>query len=419
VLPLFSLPFDRRESLEGGDFVIATYLVFGLSADDALRRLGTFAVGQSLGTWVRVPGITHEMMERHQARVVGAQPVSSAGEGTYLARVAFPWANIGPSFGMLFTALMGNDASTSLRVKLVDLELLGAAAGAFRGPRHGIDGLRRLTGVTGRPLVMNMLKPCTGYSPEVGANLFYASACGGIDIVKDDELLGNACFNAVGARVKAYLAVSLRLRQETGRAPLYLPNITDRPDRMRDHARAVRDAGGRGVMVNFACTGLDSLAALTEEFGEELFFFGHSAAAGMTTSGADHGVAVPILVGLLPRMAGADAVLALFAAGTTSAATNGELLQTVQAHRLPLGRMRAAVSVLAGGVTPRNVGLLYRDLGPDTIIASGGGIQGHPQGATAGARAVMQALEAAVSGRPLEDAAAEHPELKKALEYWP
>ncbi len=419
MLPMFSLPFDRRESLEGGDHVVATYLVFGLPPDDALRRIGTFAVGQSLGTWVPVPGITRDMMERHQARVVGCQLVSTPDEGKYLARVAFPWANIGPSFAMLLTTLMGNDASTALRVKLVDLELTGAAAAAFPGPRQGIEGLRRLTGVTGRPLVMNMLKPCTGYPPEVGAQLFHAVARGGIDLVKDDELLGNTSFNAVSARTTAYLAVARRVHEETGRTPLYLPNVTDRPDRMRDHARAVRDAGGRGVMINFACTGFDSLAALTEELGDELFFFGHSAAAGMIASGADHGLTVPIVVGLLPRMAGADAVLTLYAAGAPRAAGYGDLLQTIQAHRLPLGGMRAVVSVLAGAVTPRNVGSIYGEMGPDTVIAAGGGVQGHPRGATAGARAMMQALEAAIAGRALEDAAAEHPELKQALEYWP
>lgn len=419
MLPLFSLPFDRRESLEGADYVVATYLVFGLPPEDALKRLGTFAVGQSLGTWVPVPGITHEMMERHQARVVGAQLVSAPEVGTYLARVAFPWANIGPSLAMLITALMGNDASTALRVKLVDLELVGAAARAFRGPRQGIAGLRRLTGVTGRPLVMNMLKPCTGYPPEVGADLFHASARGGIDIIKDDELLGNMGFNAVAARVAAYQAVAHRVKVETGREPLYLPNVTDRPDRMRDNARAVRDAGGRGVMINFACTGLDAVAALTEELGDELFFFGHSAAAGMTTAGADHGMTVPLLVGLLPRLAGTDAVLCLFAAGAASPAGYGDLIQTIQAQRLPLGDLRAVVPVLAGGVTPRNVGALYRDMGPDTIIAAGGGVQGHPDGATAGARAMMQALGAAVAGRSLDDAAAEHGELRKALDYWP
>lgn len=35
-----------------------------------------------------------------------------------------------------------------------------------------------------------MIKPCTGYTPEVGAKLFFEAAAGGVDIIKDDELIG-------------------------------------------------------------------------------------------------------------------------------------------------------------------------------------------------------------------------------------
>lgn len=417
MLPYFALPFDQRESLAGGDYIIATYLVHGLPEDKVLAKVGAFAVGQSLGTWVAVPGITEAMVRDHQARVLGCYPVSPE-EGKHLLQVAFPRANIGSSFAMLLTALVGNDAATAIRAKLIDLDLAGPAREAFPGPRHGIAGLRRLTGVYGRPLVMNMIKPCTGYSPEVGAEFFYASGRGGVDLIKDDELMGGmTSFSTTAGRVKAYLEAARRIEDETGRAPLYLPNITDRPRRMRDHALAARDAGVKGVMVNFVPVGLDALAELVDEFGEDLFFLAHFAGAGIIVSGVDQGISVPVLLGRLPRLAGADAVVTMYAAGGQGPGYS-DLLRTVQAHRLPLGRMNPVMSVIGGGVTPLNVAALYRDFGPDVILAVGGGIQGHPQGAMAGARAVMQAVEAAVNGRELAEAAKEAPELRAALEFW-
>ncbi|MDI6870822.1 MAG: RuBisCO large subunit C-terminal-like domain-containing protein [Bacillota bacterium] len=423
MLPYFALPFDHPESLPEGDYVLATYLAYGLPEEKVLTRVGNFAVGQTVGTWVPVPGITQEMVRNHEARVVGCYPVSpardtsAAGEGTYLLRVAFPRANFGTSFAMLLTALVGNDASTALRAKLIDLELVGKAIEAFPGPAHGIPGLRRLTGVEGRPLVMNMLKPCTGYPPEVGADLFYAVGSGGVDLIKDDELLGSTDFSSVAGRVKAYLAAARRIQEEMGRAPLYLPNITDRPERMRDNARAALEAGAKGVMVNFVLTGFDALASLTAEFGRDLFFLGHFAGAGIIGNGEDQGISVPTLLGRLPRLAGADAVVTMYPAGGQGPGYF-DLLRTVQAHRLPLGRLKPVFSVVGGGVTPLNVTPLYRDLGPDIIIAVGGGVQGHPQGATAGARAMMQAVEATIAGRDLAEAAQDHPELQQALHHW-
>ena len=48
----------------------------------------------------------------------------------------------------------------------------------------------------------------------------------------------------------------------------------------------------------------------------------------------------------------------------------------------------------------------------------GGGIHGHPDGTAAGAKAIVQSLEATLQGVTLTDASSTKPELKKALEKW-
>jgi 2,3-diketo-5-methylthiopentyl-1-phosphate enolase len=72
----------------------------------------------------------------------------------------------------------------------------------------------------------------------------------------------------------------------------------------------------------------------------------------------------------------------------------------------------------SGGITPAVVPQVVRDLGPDIVIGSGGGIHAHPGGPTAGARAFRQAIDASLHGQCLEDAAAEHEELRQALSAW-
>jgi len=45
---------------------------------------------------------------------------------------------------------------------------------------------------------------------------------------------------------------------------------------------------------------------------------------------------------------------------------------------------------------------VIKDLGPDIVIGSGGGMHAHQQGPVARAKAFRQAIQATLQGRPLE-----------------
>ena len=92
--------------------------------------------------------------------------------------------------------------------------------------------------------------------------------------------------------------------------------------------------------------------------------------------------------------------------------------KTIQAQRMPLGKIRPSVTAVGGGVTPINQAEIQKDLGNDIIIGVGGAIQGHPLGTTTGARTVMTAVEAVSKGISLAAAAEECEGLKAALQIW-
>ena len=71
--------------------------------------------------------------------------------------------------------------------------------------------------------------------------------------------------------------------------------------------------------------------------------------------------------------------------------------------------------VSSAGNRPSSIGANIKTLGTDMMFLAGGGIHGHPDGSTAGAKAMMQAAQAALSGISLEEAAKTHPELARAL----
>jgi 2,3-diketo-5-methylthiopentyl-1-phosphate enolase len=130
-----------------------------------------------------------------------------------------------------------------------------------------------------------------------------------------------------------------------------------------------------------------------------------------------HGMSSHLVLGKLPRLAGADIVV--FPAPYGKAPVLPEKFQNVARNlSFPFYNIRPTFPMPSGGITPRMVPAVMKDLGPDIVIGSGGGIHAHPQGPVAGARAFRQAIDATLKGQSLEDAANEHPELKASMEAW-
>jgi len=87
---------------------------------------------------------------------------------------------------------------------------------SFRGPKYGIEGVKKLTGVTNRPLVGTIIKPKLGLVTKDHAQVAYEAWYGGCDVVKDDENLSSQRFNPFEDRVIQTLELRDRAESETG-----------------------------------------------------------------------------------------------------------------------------------------------------------------------------------------------------------
>ncbi len=421
-----SAMFAYPEDLAGKGYVIATYYLEADAAVDIVAKAASFAVGQTTGTWLPVPGVTREMQERHTGRVVAiydvpplelAPDVPAGGRRSFFVQIAFPEVNFGSQIPMLMTTLLGNDVSTATQLKLVDLALSPTFVAGFGGPKFGVAGVRAALGIPRRPILLNMIKPCTGFGPEVGARFFAESARGGVDVIKDDELLGNTAFNPVLERVRAYTAAAEQVYQETGHRTVYCPNITDRPERVLENARRAQELGAGMVMINGVSAGLGLVQALAEDPEVTVPILSHYAGTGALTENPRAGISSPLLLGKLSRLAGAD-IGALGSIYSSYPLLRDKFLRIVQFQSMPLYDLKPILPNVGGGIHPANTPRIVADVGLDVMLGVGGAIQGHPGGAAAGARAMRHAIDAAVEGVPLADKAREHPELQMALELW-
>ncbi|MFH1006735.1 MAG: RuBisCO large subunit C-terminal-like domain-containing protein [Candidatus Latescibacterota bacterium] len=416
--------FVSPEKANSGEYTIATYLVELKPQTDIMTFAEALAIEQTTGTWLEVPEETPGLREKHCGKVCGVLEVPAyefelpkdIETRKYVLQIAYPEINFGSQIPMLLSTVIGN-ISMSGRLKLIDLKFSDAFLNGFVGPKFGIEGIRNLLGVTDRPLLNNMIKPCTGYTPEVGAKLFYQAATGGVDIVKDDELISDPVYNRMEDRVRLYMAKAKQVYEETGEKTLYTVNITNTAQKALDNAKRAVDLGANALMINYLTCGYSVLQSLSEDPAINVPILAHLDFAGTMYQSHYSGLSSHLILGKLVRLAGADMIVYPSPYGKFNFFREKHL-QIASALTYELGRIKSVLPGPGGGIHNGVVHTLVEEMGTDCMIACGGAVHGHPMGAVAGARALRQVIDAAVAGIPYKDMKDTSEEVQIAYEQW-
>lgn len=416
--------YKMPEGIDHERFIIATYYCATKPSTNMVKFAAALAIEQTCGTWLKVPGETPEVRERAIGRVVGIYETPSyqiaippeVTERNFIIRIAYPWQNFGPSLSMMLSTVIGN-ISSSGKVKLVDLEFPDSFLKHFKGPKFGVPGIRELLGVYDRPLLNNMIKPCIGLTPEKTAELAYEAAVGGVDVIKDDELVCDPPFCPLEERVKAVMEAIHKADEVKGEKTLYAFNITGPLDLMRQRAHKAIAAGANALMVNYATVGLDTARAITEDPEINVPILAHSDYTGATYESEWSGLSATLIGAKLPRLAGLDMIIGLTPYGKFPMLMDTFVNCGLQ-MLTPFGNIRPVFPMPGGGTTQGHIEDVVKKFGKDVMIAAGGAIHGHPMGPAAGARAFRQGIDAVMAGQTLAEAAREYKELAAALEAW-
>jgi 2,3-diketo-5-methylthiopentyl-1-phosphate enolase len=421
---LLSQPIALPDGIDYDDYIIGTYVATYPSFLPLAKMAPLLAIEQSTGTWVAVPGETPEVRRNHVAKVIGVyefpdhefEVPAGTQDRNWMVQIAFPEVNIGKQIPMLLTAVVGN-ISLAGKIKLVDIRFPKKYVAGFKGPKFGIEGVRKLLGVKKRPLLNNMVKPCTGYPLEVGAELFRKAALGGCDIIKDDELIADASFNSVVGRVKRYMQIEKQVFEETGEHTLYTVNISDSVPKIFENARRAVELGVNAIMINYVAVGLPVMQAIAEDPKINVPILAHMDVAGAMYMSPYHGLSSHLILGKLPRLAGADIVVIPAPYGKASVIVE-KFDAAARNLTYPLYNLKPAWPMASGGITPNMVPKVMQELGNDIVIGSGGGIHAHPHGPVAGGKAFRQAIDATMKGISLEEYAKTHKELAATEKAW-
>ncbi|CEG26605.1 2,3-diketo-5-methylthiopentyl-1-phosphate enolase [Bacillus sp. B-jedd] len=390
--------------------LIATYLIQNEKSPE--KKAEEIALGLTVGSWTNLPALEKDQLRKHKGRVVSTE---ASEEGAATVSIAYPAANFSSDLPAILTTVFGK-LSLDGKIRLFDLEFSEDLKKLFPGPKFGVEGLREKLNTFHRPLLMSIFKGVLGKDMDFLTRQLREQALGGIDIVKDDEILFENPLTPSSARVKAGRLILDEVFSETGHRTLYAVNLTGRTFELKEKARRLAEDGADLFLFNVFTYGLDVLQELREDKDISLPIMAHPSFSGAIASSPVYGVSHALLLGKLLRYAGAD--LSLFPSPYGSVALGKESALGIAKELTKDDSIKKAFPVPSAGIHPGLVPLLISDFGKDSVINAGGGIHGHPGGAAAGGKAFRQAIEATLSGHSLIEAAESHSELQTALGLW-
>lgn len=389
---------------------------------------------QSSGTFVKTPGETEELKEKHAATIEnielisehdspslpGTKPPKGMTKPIYrraYVDLAWPLENLGVNLSNLMATVAGNlfELSPFSALKLLDITVPEEYKEKYKGPQFGVDGTRRLCQVSERPIIGTIIKPSVGLSPEATANQVQTLIEAGLDFIKDDELMGDSPHSPFNKRVDAVMEVIHHYAERTGIKPMFAFNISGDIDEMLRRHDYVMFKGGSCVMVSLNWVGISGLLKLRSH--AQIPIHGHRNGWGLFYRSEHIGFDFKVFHKIY-SMAGADQIH-----------TNGirnkfcepdeSVLISIRACLDPQGGGYQVMPVVSSGQWAEQAHDTYKQVqSADLMYLCGGGITGHPGGMAAGVKSIKLAWEGAKRGKSIYEMQEKHPELKQAIAFF-
>lgn len=412
------IKFDNflfNESVDLNNYFIAKYF---LKSNDMLRAAKGIAIGQSIGNPnVRLDGETAELLENHLA-VILDHPENLKNKKEAIVKIAYPVKNLNleeDGVTQLTCIVMGGqmDIEEILSCRLMDLELPEIFLKTFKGPKIGMNNIKKRTNSIGRPLLGGIVKPKTGLDIETLKTVCVNMVKGGVDFIKEDEILGNPSCCPFEERVKivndAVQNEAIKLNKEVFYAPCVnsdLPYLLKRIEFLvKQNLKAYHVNIWSGINMYKYLRSFDfNIAMFYQKSGDRV----------LTDKNNPYSISWGVLL-KLARISGADFIHAGMWGGYLSDSKEDltEWMSILTStHKLGFNK---TVPSFSCGSHPGLVDTTVKNFGNDVMMSLGGSLHGHPSGTISGAKAMRQAFEL---NKNSEIDKSELTEYNEAIEKW-
>jgi ribulose 1,5-bisphosphate carboxylase large subunit-like protein len=407
--------FEPSVDLE--EHILATYYLESHSSDmyECARAL---AIGQSIGN----PNVRNDyenelVFKRNLAKILDKDTNLRSRKRAEVT-IAFPLANLDiPQEGItqVLVSLMGGQMDIDIieKCSLMDIRLPKKYLSHFKGPKYGIHEIKARCKAKDRPLLGGIVKPKIGISKEKVNDIVLQMLRGGVDFIKEDEILGNPDSCPFEERVELVSGTVNDFCQDEGREVFYTPCINADYPYFAERAKFAEKHGVRAVHINF-WAGLSAYRYLRNLDLKLALFFQKSGDKIMTARGNDYNISWKVIC-KLARIMGADFIHAGMWGGYLSD-SKMDLLEILNVLKGP-SEFKPVVSSLSCGSHPGLAHSTIYNFGNDLMMNAGGAITGHPMGIEAGARAFRQAFDGVLNNESLESLKSK-PEFAAAVNKW-
>ena len=364
------------------DRFMVTYRI-AAAEKDALEMAKSITVEQT----VEFPA-AHIECAAIQSDIIGRIEDFSPCEEGYRVIISYSDQTGTDEFTQFMNVVFGN---TSLlpNITVENIELSKEQENWFPGPKFGIEGIRDRLAVYDRPIAFTALKPM-GLPTESFVEEAYRCALGGVDLIKDDHGLVNQTFSNYKERVKAVCTAVEQANKETGKHTAYVPNLSGSFAEIMDRIRFAEDCNAGGIMLAPGLVGYDTLQYVAQH--TSLPVIAHPAMAGCFLDKGSGGFDCGCIIGLLPRICGADITVFPNYGGRFSLSQQ-QCKSIVDQCTKPYGNRKTIFPAPAGGMTFEKIPAIKEFYGKDVALLMGGGLFTVSPDLTANCRKFIEVLK--------------------------
>ncbi len=305
-----------------------------------------------------------------KAQVVGRlESLDESKPGFYTARISYGVETTAFEATQLLNVIFGN-SSLQPHIWVVDIELPDSLLAHYGGPRFGVEGLRKLTGVYDRAFLQAVIKPM-GLSVDTLAQMCRQYVLGGADVIKDDHGITNQPFAPFKERIARCADSIGEANLQSGGHTLYAANVSADGEAVLERAYEAKEAGATALMVAPALVGFGWLYRLASDENLNLPIISHPAFMGGFALPGVSGIADYLWMAFLSRLLGAD--MPIFVSYGGRFTFSKEACQRIHQYcTKAVPGLKAACPSPGGGVTEARLPELLDAYGKDTMFLVGG-----------------------------------------------
>jgi ribulose-bisphosphate carboxylase large chain len=383
--------FRNKKEFHVNKYFIVTYY---LEAKTSLKHAAwNLAIGQSIGNPNnRSVWETDEMFEQHSCFILANESeLETKKEG--IVRIAFPLENINleeDGISQILCHVAGGqvDILELQKCHVLDIVLPTRVEKSFRlKPAYGIDGWRRFSNIEGKPFFGGIIKPKVGMSPQILLDAVKEMVYGGVNFIKEDELLANPNHCSLEERVP----IITKWLKENAPNVIYCFCINGDSPYALERAKFVADNGGNGIHIN-VWSGLGVYRAIRKQNPNLWIHFQKSGDKFFTDRRAPFHIYWPVIC-KIAGWSGSDSIHAGMIGGYMNQDDEelSDALKVLWKYNV--------VPALSCGMQPGLIEYINNTLDSvDWLANVGGAMHGHPLGTRAGGLAMTQAINGDYEG---------------------